>query len=144
MSDEDPYADIDYDRLGQLIGKLVAMLCGSIKIQLDQLGLVASCFEPREKRIFTGYLWGLSTAIARQAGLRTSGIISKGIYAGVARYFLLEEGRRLLEDLDNLVEIADADFGRGTEQGGQDAEAIREGKGDLPGLHRCFGKDSNA
>ncbi|HEB59822.1 MAG TPA: hypothetical protein ENJ01_11410 [Gammaproteobacteria bacterium] len=142
MSDEDPYADIDYDKLGLLIGRLVAMLCGSIKIQLDKLTLVASQFKPRDKRVFTGYLWGLSTAIAEQAGLKTSGIISKGIYAGVARYFLLEEGRRLLEDLDSLIEIADEDFTRGVTGGGEDADAIREGKGDLPGLHRCFSKDS--
>lgn len=136
----DAYEDIDYDKLGQLIGRLVAMLCGSVKIQLDKLGLIASQLEPQDKRIFCGYMWGLSTAIAQQAGLKTSGIISKGIYAGVARYFLLEEGRRLLEDLDSLIEIADEAFTRGVSEGGQDADAIREGKGDLPGLHRCLAK----
>lgn len=131
---------IDYEQLSQLIGKLVSGLCAALKMKIQDYAISETDYAGDKVALFFGYVWGFSDVMVQHTGMKTSGIVSQGIFAGIIRYFLAESTEVALAQLEKLASSRDPEFIQGIEAGGEDASDFRAGHTEMRRLKESFTK----
>ena len=129
----------DPDPLHHPVSRLAGGLFAALKVHVERMNLDPGALRGAERERFFGYLWGFCDLMAQQAGLSEAGGVSEAMFLGIARNFIHEAPEQMLNELQACQSAQGEEFVRGERAGTGDAQLLREGKGDMPGLGECFG-----
>lgn len=128
----------DPDQLQNLVARLAGGLFAAVKVHVERMDLKPAEMRGAERERFFGYLWGFCGLMAQHAGLAVAGGVSEAIFLGIVRNFIDEPPRDLLTELQACLAAPGEEFARGEQAGRDDAQQLRDGKGDMSGLSECF------